>query len=59
MPKALDDAIIGMREGVTRDVKAMIKMPMGKMNGMSLLSKTVTVEKMLYMVTPELTDELV
>ena len=48
-----------MREGETRDVKAMIKMPMGKMNGMSLLSMTVTVEKMLYMVTPELTDELV
>ena len=43
MPKAFDDAIIGMREGETRDVKAMIKMPMGKMNGMSLLSMTVTV----------------
>ena len=59
MPKAFDDSIIGMRVGETRDVKAMIKMPMGKMNGMSLLTMTVTIEKMLYMVKPELTDELV
>ena len=59
MPKAFDDSIIGMRVGETRDIKAMFKMPMGKMDGMSLLTMKVTVSKLLYMVTPELTDELV
>lgn len=59
MPKAFDDAIVGMRSGETRDVKAMIKMPMGKVGGMSLLSMTVTIGKILYTVKPELTDELV
>lgn len=59
MPKAFDDAIIGMRAGETRDVKAMVKMPMGKVNGMSILSMKVSVEKVLYVVMPELTDDLV
>ena len=59
MPKAFDDAIIGMRSGETHGVKAMIKMPMGKVGGMSLLSMTVTIGRILYMVKPELTDELV
>ena len=59
MPKPFDDAIIGMHEGETRDVKAMIKMPMGKMNGVSLLTMTVSVSKILYVVTPSLTDEFV
>ena len=53
MPKAFDDAIVGMRSGETRDVKAMIKMPMGKVGGMSLLSMTVTIGKILYTVKPE------
>ena len=59
MPKAFDDSIIGMRVGETRDVKAMVKLPLGKMDGMSLLTMKVTVSKLLYCVHPELTDELV
>ena len=59
MPKTFDDAIVGMRVGETRDVKALIKMPLGKENDMSLLTMTVTVEKLLRCVHPELTDELV
>ena len=59
MPRAFDDSIVGMRVGETRDVKAFIKMPLGKDNDLSLLTMTVTVEKLLYCVHPELTDELV
>lgn len=59
MPKTFDDAIIGMKSGETRDVKALIKMPLGKENDMSLLTMTVTVEKLLRCVNPELTDDLV
>lgn len=59
MPKAFDDSIIGMEEGETRDVKAMVKMPLGEKNGVSLLTMTVTVERILYCITPELTDAFV
>lgn len=59
MPKTFDDAIIGMKVGETRDVKALIKMPLGGNDDLSTLSMTVTVEKMLYCVMPELTDDLV
>lgn len=59
MPKTFDDSIVGMHVGETRDVRAFIKMPLGKDNDLSLLTMTVTVEKLLYCVHPELTDELV
>lgn len=59
MPKTFDDAILGMQVGETRDVKAMIKMPIGNKNDLSLLTMRASISKILYCVTPKLTDEFV
>lgn len=59
MPRTFDDAIIGMKPGETRSVEAGIKTPLSQSNEPSKLTMEVTVEKILYCVNPELTDELV
>ena len=59
MPKTFDDEIIGMKAGTVKDVHARIKMPLAKNGELSDLTMKVSVEKILYCVTPELTDELV
>lgn len=59
MPRLFDAEIIGMHVGETKDVIARIKMPLAQEGSLSALTMRVTVEKMLYCVHPELTDELV
>lgn len=59
MPRSFDTEILGMKAGDEKDVVAHIKMPLSKDNEPSALTMSVEVEKMLYCVTPELTDELV
>lgn len=59
MPRTFDDEVIGMNVGETKSVNAAIKMPLAKDGDMSALTMDVTVEKVLYCVSPELTDELV
>ena len=59
MPKTFDDELMGIRPGETKAVSAQIKLPLSPKDGASVLTMNVTVEKILYMVTPELTDDLV
>ncbi|HIW76449.1 MULTISPECIES: hypothetical protein [Gordonibacter] len=59
MPRSFDDELMGMEAGTTKDVVAKIKLPLAKDGDASALTMTVTVEKILYCVQPELTDELV
>lgn len=59
MPKTFDDELIGAKAGETRQVEAAIKMPLAAQGSTSALTMGVDVEKILYCVTPELTDELV
>lgn len=59
MPGAFDAELVGMKAGSTRDIEAKIKLPMGDTHLPSSLTMRVTVEKILYTVKPELTDELV
>lgn len=59
MPRSFDTEILGMKAGESKDVVAHIKMPLSKDNEPSALTMSVEVEKVLYCVTPELTDELV
>lgn len=59
MPKAFDDELIGVKPGETKSVKAKIKMPLAQAGEMSTLSMDVDVEKILYTVSPELTDEFI
>lgn len=59
MPRSFDTEILGMKAGGKKDVVAHIKMPLSKDNEPSALTMSVEVEKVLYCVTPELTDELV
>lgn len=59
MPKTFDDELMGIRPGETKSVSAEIKLPVSPKDGPSVLTMDVTVEKILYMVMPELTDELV
>lgn len=59
MPKTFDDELIGVRAGESKDVLARIKMPLAKDGEASALTMTVHVEKILYCVYPDLTDELV
>ena len=59
MPKSFDDEIVGMKAGEHKDVHARIKMPLAKDGQLADLTMGVDVEKILYIVNPELTDELV
>lgn len=59
MPKTFDDELMGIKPGETKAVSAQIKLPLSPKDGASVLTMNVTVEKILYMVTPELTDDLV
>lgn len=59
MPKAFDDELIGIKPGQTKAVAAKIKMPLAQDGEHSLLTMEVDVEKLLYSVTPELTDEFI
>lgn len=59
MPKTFDDELMGIRPGETKAVCAQIKLPISPKDGPSQLTMNVTVEKILYMVAPELNDELV
>lgn len=59
MPRSFDTEILGMKAGESKDVVAHIKMPLSKDNEPSALTMSVEVERVLYCVTPELTDELV
>ena len=59
MPKTFDDELIGMKAGETKDAHARIKMPLAKDGQLADLTMKVEVEKILYIVDPELTDELV
>lgn len=59
MPKTFDDELMGIKPGETKAVSAQIKLPISPKDGPSVLTMNVTVEKILYMVMPELTDELV
>lgn len=59
MPKSFDDELIGMKAGDHKDVHARIKMPLAKDGELAALTMGIDVEKILYMVEPELTDELV
>lgn len=59
MPKSFDDELIGMKIGETKDAHARIKMPLAKEGELASLTMEVDVEKILYVVNPELTDELV
>ncbi len=59
MPRAFDDEILGMLPGEEREVVAKVKTPLAKEGGFSALTMTVYVEKILAMVAPELSDELV
>lgn len=59
MPRSFDDELVGMAAGATKDVVAKIKLPLAKDGDASALTMRVTVEKILYCVQPELTDELV
>lgn len=59
MPKAFDDELIGVKPGQTKSVNAKIKMPLAKDGEFSTLSMEVDVEKILYTVSPELTDEFI
>lgn len=59
MPKAFDDELIGVKPGETKHVDAKIKLPLAQNGEMSSLVMDVDVEKLLYSVTPELTDEFI
>lgn len=59
MPKTFDDELIGIKAGDQKDVCARIKLPLSKDDEGSKLTMKVHVEKILYCVPPELTDELV
>lgn len=59
MPRTFDDELVGMEVGQTKDVVAKIKLPLSKDDDPSSLTMKVLVEKILYCVQPELTDELV
>lgn len=59
MPKTFDNELMGINVGETKSVCAEIKLPLSPKDGASKLTMDVTVEKILYMVAPELTDELV
>lgn len=59
MPKAFDDELIGVKPGETKSVEAKIKMPLAKDGEFSALTMDVDVEKILYTVEPELTDEFI
>lgn len=59
MPKSFDDELVGMKAGESKDVHARIKMPLAKEGELASLTMKASVEKILYCVNPELTDELV
>lgn len=59
MPASFDAELIGMKPGETKDAVAYIKMPLAKDGEKSALTMRVAVEKILYCVQPELTDEFV
>lgn len=59
MPKTFDEELMGIKPGETKSVRAEIKLPLSPKDGASELTMDVTVEKILYMVSPELTDALV
>lgn len=59
MPVAFDEELLGMKPDETKDVVAHIKTPLAKEGDTSALTMRVLVEKILRIVTPELTDELV
>lgn len=59
MPKSFDDELIGVKAGAHKDVHARMKMPLAKSGELAELTMGVDVEKILYVVNPELTDELV
>lgn len=59
MPKSFDDELIGVKPGDTKTVSAKIKMPLAQNCEFSELTMEVDVEKILYSVSPELTDEFI
>ena len=59
MPASFDAELIGIKSGEQKDVVAYIKMPLAKDGEKSALTMKVLVEKILYCVKPELTDEFV
>ena len=59
MPRSFDDELVGMTAGSEKNVVAKIKLPLSQGDDASALTMKVTVEKILYCVEPELTDELV
>lgn len=59
MPKTFDEELMGIKPGETKSVRAEIKLPLSPKDAASELTMDVTVEKILYMVSPELTDALV
>lgn len=59
MPKTFDEELMGIKPGETKSVRVEIKLPLSPKDGASELTMDVTVEKILYMVSPELTDALV
>lgn len=59
MPKSFDDELVGMKAGARKDVHARIKMPLAKDGELADLTMGVEVEKIMYCVNPELTDDLV
>lgn len=59
MPKSFDDELVGVKAGSSKGVHARIKMPLAKDGEASDLVMRVHVEKILYCVTPALTDDVV
>lgn len=59
MPKTFDDEIIGLKAGQSKAIEARVKLPLMADGETAPLTMTLHLEKILYTVTPELTDELV
>lgn len=59
MPKTFDDELIGVRAGAQKSINARIKMPLSASEDASRLTMVVHVEKILFFIPPDLTDELV